>query len=336
MARLLITGGAGYVGSHCVKALTEAGHECVVYDDLSTGHRELVKWGPLIEGDIRDADALAKVFRAHSFEGVLHFAALALVGESMRDPERYRDVNVRGTRNLLEAMTGAGVSALVFSSTCAVYGEPAIVPITEAAPFAPINPYGETKAACERLMDDWSQRDGVRSVRLRYFNAAGADAGAQIGEWHENETHLIPLVLDVAAGAREAVDIYGSDFPTPDGTAVRDYIHVSDLADAHARALAYLLGGGATTALNLGTGRGISVRAVVDAARQVTGHAIPARTVARREGDPPVLVAAPGEAQRVLGWRARLPEIETIIADAWRWHQVLRRDIATPSGQLLP
>lgn len=321
MARLLITGGAGYVGSHCVKSLAAAGHECVVYDNLSRGHREFVKWGPLIEGDVRDAERLARVLGAHAFEAVLHFAALAYVGESVLEPDRYRDVNETGTRTLLTAMRDAGVNRIVFSSTCSVYGEPETMPITERTPCNPMNPYGNTKLACERMMDDFDRGHGLKSVRLRYFNAAGADPEGEIGEWHEPETHLIPLVLDAASGKREVVEIYGADFPTPDGTAIRDYVHVTDLADAHHRALNYLLQGGQTVALNLGTGRGVSVREVIEAAEKVIGRPVPSRTVGRRDGDPPELVAEPGEAQRVLAWSATVQGIEQIIMDAWRWHE---------------
>ena len=321
MARLLITGGAGYVGSHCVKTLASAGHECVVYDNLFRGHREFVKWGLLIEGDVRDAGRLAQVFGANAFDAVLHFAALAYVGESVLEPDRYRDVNETGTRTLLTAMGDAGVNRIVFSSTCAVYGEPDTMPITESTPYKPMSPYGNTKLACERMMDDFDRSYGLKSVRLRYFNAAGADPGGEIGEWHEPETHLIPLVLDAASGKREVVEIYGADFPTSDGTAIRDYVHVTDLADAHHRALNYLLQGGQTVAVNLGTGCGTSVREVIQAAERVTGNPVPSRTVGRRDGDPPELVAEPAKAKTVLDWTARFRGIEQIIADAWRWHR---------------
>ena len=323
MAKLLVTGGAGYVGSHCVKRLATAGHECTVYDNFFRGHREFVKWGPLIEGDVRDADRLAQTFSEHAFDAVLHFAALAYVGESVRDPDLYRDVNEAGTRALLDAMRKAGVSRIVFSSSCAVYGQPASMPITERTPRKPVNPYGETKLACERMMDAFDRDYGLKSVRLRYFNAAGADRECEIGEWHEPETHLIPLVLEAAVGKRDTVEIFGADFPTPDGTALRDYIHVSDLADAHQRALDYLLNGGQTVALNLGTGRGVSVRDVVKAAERVTQRPVPSRIVGRREGDPAELVSDPSEAKRVMGWSAEIPDIDDIVADAWRWREKL-------------
>jgi UDP-arabinose 4-epimerase len=235
MARILITGGAGYVGSHCAKALGELGHDGVIFDSLLFGHREFVRWGNLIEGDIRDAAALDAVFAADRFDGVMHFAALAYVGESVTAPGKYFDVNVNGTRVLLDAMVRAGVRTIVFSSSCAIYGEPVSMPITENTAPNPINPYGFTKLVCERMMDDFGRAYGLKSARLRYFNAAGADPAAEIGEDHDPETHIIPLVLDAAAGMRPAVTVFGTDYPTPDGTALRDYIHVCDLARACTR-----------------------------------------------------------------------------------------------------
>lgn len=320
MARILITGGAGYVGSHCAKALAAAGHEGVVYDSLLFGHRELVRWGKLIEGDIRDAAALDAVFAAHRFDAVMHFAALAYVGQSVKEPGRYYDVNVHGTRVLLDSMVRAGVGAIVFSSSCAIYGEPDRMPISEGTPANPINPYGFTKLACERMMDDFGHAYGLRSARLRYFNAAGAEPTAEIGEDHDPETHLIPLVLDAATGVRSAIQVFGTDYPTPDGTALRDYIHVCDLARAHVLALEHLLGHGETISVNLGAGQGISVRQVIDMVRDVTGLAVPARDAPRRPGDPSVLVADPSKAREVLGWSAKQSDLTTIIADAWRWH----------------
>ena len=256
MTRILITGGAGYVGSHCAKALAAAGHEGVVFDSLLFGHREHVRWGELIEGDIRDAAALDAVFAAHRIDAVMHFAALAYVGESVTAPGRYYDVNVHGTRVLLDAMMRAGVGAIVFSSSCAIYGEPTRIPISERTPLNPINPYGFSKLVCERMMDDFGRAHGLRSARLRYFNASGADLAAEIGEDHDPETHLIPLVLDAALGRRPAVTVFGTDYPSPDGTAIRDYVHVSDLAAAHSAALDYLRQGGSSAFLNLGSGRG--------------------------------------------------------------------------------
>ena len=244
MARVLITGGAGYVGSHCAKALAAAGHNGMVFDNLTFGHREFVRWCPLIQGDIRDSSALDAVFQAHRIEAVMHFAALAYVGESVTAPSRYYDVNVHGTRVLLDAMVKAGVPRIVFSSSCAVYGEPAKTPIIESTPTEPINPYGFSKFVCERMMEDFGKAYGLKSARLRYFNAAGADPTGEIGEDHEPETHLIPLVLDAALGLKSSVHIFGTDYPTPDGTAIRDYVHVTDLARAHLLALEYLLSGG--------------------------------------------------------------------------------------------
>ncbi len=320
MTRILVTGGAGYVGSHCCKGLAEAGFEPVVFDDLSMGHESAVRWGPLIKGDMRDADAINAAIRETQPAAVLHFAALTLVGESAAHPERYYAVNVGGTLNLLEAMRAEGVANLVFSSTCAVYGEPERVPITEDLPRRPINTYGTTKLVCEWMMEDFDRAHSLRSVRLRYFNAAGADPAAEIGEWHEPETHLIPLVLDAALGLRGAISVFGTDYPTPDGTAVRDYIHVMDLAAAHVAALRHLIGGGASAAVNLGTGRGASVREIIGAVEAVSGRPVPVKEAPRRAGDPPVLVADPSRAEVLLNWRADTG-LATIVEDAWRWHR---------------
>lgn len=322
MTRILVTGGAGYIGSHCCKALAEAGFEPVVFDNLSTGHRETVRWGPLVEGDVRDAAALRAAMAGARAEAIMHFAALALVGESTAHPERYYEVNVVGTLNLLNAMRDLELKSIVFSSTCAVYGEPERVPITEDLPKQPVSPYGATKHVCERMMDDFDSAHAVRSVRLRYFNAAGADPAAEIGEWHEPETHLIPLVLDAALGRRREIAIFGSDYPTPDGTAVRDYIHVVDLAQAHLAALRHLLAGGASQAFNLGTGRGASVREVIRAVEAVTGRRVPIVEAPRRAGDPPALVADPRRAEEILSWRARA-DLAEMVKDAWNWHRRL-------------
>jgi UDP-glucose-4-epimerase GalE len=320
MARILITGGAGYVGSHCAKALAAAGHESVVYDSLLFGHREFVRWGKLIEGDIRDAAALDAVFSTHRFDAVIHFAALAYVGESVTAPGRYYDVNVHGTRVLLDAMVRAGVRDIVFSSSCAIYGEPDRMPISENTRLNPINPYGFTKLVCERMMDDFGWAHGLKSARLRYFNAAGAEPTAEIGEDHNPETHLIPLVLDAALGVRPEILVFGSDYPTPDGTALRDYVHVCDLARAHVLALRYLLDGGETIAVNLGNGCGISVRQVIDAVRNVSGREVIARDAPRRPGDPSVLVADSNKSRELLAWTAERSDIAMIVGDAWRWH----------------
>jgi UDP-glucose-4-epimerase len=320
MARILITGGAGYVGSHCAKALDAAGHEGVVFDSLLFGHRDFVRWGKLIEGDIRDAAALDAVFATHRFDAVMHFAALAYVGESVNLPGRYYDVNVHGTRVLLDAMVRAGVRLIVFSSSCAIYGEPARMPISESTPLDPINPYGFTKLVCERMMDDFGRAHGIKSARLRYFNAAGAEPTAEIGEDHNPETHLIPLVLDAASGVKPEILVFGSDYPTPDGTALRDYVHVCDLARAHVLALQHLLDHGETIAVNLGNGCGVSVRQVIDMVRHITGREVIARDVPRRPGDPSVLVADPTKSRELLGWTAKRSDLEAIVADAWRWH----------------
>jgi UDP-glucose-4-epimerase GalE len=329
MRRILVTGGAGYIGSHCCKTLAQSGFEPVVYDNFSTGIRKHVRWGPVIEGDIRDGVALRAAFREVKPAAIIHFAALALVGESEKHPDRYWDVNVGGTLRLLEAMRDESVPCLVFSSTCAVYGEPEDVPIRETAPHRPVSPYGASKSTCERIMLDFERAYGLRSMRLRYFNAAGADADAEIGEWHEPETHLIPVALDAVIGRRSHLEIFGSDYPTPDGTAVRDYLHVLDLAAAHVAAVEMLLEGAPSDALNLGTGRGTSVTELIRAVEAATGKAVPVRPAPRRAGDPPALVADPARAESVLGWRAKR-DLDDMIATAWRWHQKLagfnRRD----------
>jgi len=316
---ILVTGGAGYVGSHACKALAKAGYLPVVYDNLSRGHRQAVQWGPLVEGDLHDCARLAAAFRAHRIEAVMHFAAFAYVGESVTSPEIYYRNNVGGTLALLAAMREAGAGTIVFSSTCAVYGVPQHVPIRETTATAPLNPYGETKLAIERALHWYAGAYGMRYMALRYFNAAGADPDGEIGEDHEPETHLIPLVLRAALGSGGPVEIYGTDYPTPDGTAIRDYIHVSDLADAHVRALAHLAAGGDSAALNLGTGSGCSVREVIAAVERIAGRRVPKREAARRPGDPPELVADPALARSRLGWQPRHSALDTIIGTALAW-----------------
>jgi len=318
---VLVTGGAGYIGSHACKVLARAGYLPVVFDNLSRGHREAVRWGPLVEGDLADRERLIRAFEAHRVMAVMHFAAFAFVGESVADPAIYYRNNLAGTLSLLDAMREARVDKIVFSSTCATYGIPAGSPISETAPQLPVNPYGETKLAIERALHWYEGAYGLRSVSLRYFNAAGADADGEIGELHEPETHLIPLVLQTALGQRPHIDIYGTDYPTADGTAIRDYIHVEDLAEAHLRALEQLCAGGESAALNLGTGRGHSVREVIAAAESACGRAIPWREVNRRPGDPPVLVADPTRAAGRLGWRAQRSDLRTIIGTAFAWHE---------------
>ncbi len=317
---ILVTGGAGYIGSHACKALAQAGYLPVVYDNLSRGHREAVRWGPLVEAELADRARLCAAIAEHRVEAVMHFAAFAYVGELVGDPALYYRNNFSGSLALLEAMRELEVGEIVFSSTCATYGNPESVPIRETAPQNPVNPYGETKLAIERALHWYGQAYGLRAVSLRYFNAAGADFEGEIGEDHAPETHLVPLVLQAALGRRAAIEVYGTDYPTPDGTAIRDYIHVSDLAAAHVSALARLRAGGAGIALNLGTGQGHSVREVIAAAAAVSGRKVPARDAPRRPGDPPVLVADPSLAAKTLGWQARHSSIETIIGTALAWH----------------
>ncbi len=319
MRTILVTGGAGFVGSHACKALRAAGYLPVTYDNLSRGVSEAVKWGPLEVGDLADHTRLAAVLEIHQPVAVMHFAALAYVGESVADPGLYYSNNVAGSLSLIRAALAAGVRAIVFSSTCATYGTAERLPLTEQAPQRPINPYGWSKLMVERILWDFDAAHGLRSVMLRYFNAAGSDPDGEIGENHTPETHLVPLVLDAAQGSTGPVTVFGTDYPTPDGTCIRDYIHVADLADAHVRALDYLLSGGKTVALNLGTGTGHSVAEVIATASAITGRSVPVTFGPRRLGDPPALVAAPDQAMAVLGWRPRRPELETMIADAWRW-----------------
>jgi UDP-glucose-4-epimerase GalE len=317
---ILVTGGAGYVGSHACKALAKAGFLPVTYDNLVRGHREAVRWGPLVEGDLHDRARLIAALREHDIAAVMHFAAFAYVGESVSEPELYYRNNVGGTLALLGAMRAAEISTIVFSSTCAIYGTPDTVPIVETAAVRPVNPYGETKLAIERALGWYGQAYGLRSVALRYFNAAGADPDGEIGERHDPETHLIPLVIRAALGQSGPVSVFGTDYPTPDGTAIRDYIHVADLADAHVRALAYLNAGGSSAAFNLGTGTGHSVREVIAAVERQGNHAVPRTDAPRRAGDPPALVADPTLADRILGWRASQSDLNTIIRTALAWH----------------
>jgi UDP-arabinose 4-epimerase len=316
---ILVTGGAGYVGSHACKALAAAGHRPVVYDNLSRGHRAAVRWGPLVEGDLHDSGRLAEAFRTYQITAVMHFAAFAYVGESVVDPETYYANNLGGTLALLGAMRQAKVATIVFSSTCAVYGVPEKLPIGETTAKGPLNPYGDTKLAIERLLHWYAGAYGLRYAALRYFNAAGADPDGEIGEDHDPETHLIPLIMRAALGRGDPISIFGTDYPTRDGTAIRDYIHVSDLANAHLRALGHLAAGGENTALNLGTGRGHSVREVIAAVERISGRPVPQREVARRPGDPPELVADPALALSRLGWQPRHSDLDTIIATALAW-----------------
>ncbi len=318
--RVLVTGGAGYVGSHAAKLLAESGHDVVIVDSLAEGHRAAIGNLPLVVADLLDQATIAEVLHQYRIEAVMHFAAFAYVGVSVREPAKYYHNNIVGTLALLDAMLSADVGRIVFSSTCATYGIPTKVPIREDHPQAPINPYGFTKLAIERALADYSHAYGLGYAALRYFNASGAAADGTIGEDHDPETHLIPLVLQVALGQRKSVDIFGTDYPTPDGTCIRDYIHVDDLATAHLLAIEKL-GEGSALKLNLGTGHGASVQQVVDTSREITGHKIPTRQVGRREGDPPELVADPAAAKRELGWEAQHQDVRSTIESAWRWHR---------------
>ena len=315
---LLVTGGAGYVGSHCCKAFAAAGWKLVIYDNLSRGWADLVKWGELIEGDILDRDALSAAMVRVKPDAVAHFAALAYVAESFDMPGDYLRTNVSGTLNLVEAMHGAGVGKILFSSSCATYGAPDRLPIDEQTAQAPINPYGWSKLMAEQVLAAYGDL-GMRSAILRYFNAAGDDEDLETGERHEPETHLIPLAI-MAAQSGGTFTVNGDDFPTPDGTAVRDYVHVADLADAHCRALDYLRAGGASDVFNLGTGSGMSVAEILAAIEGISGAKIDRRMAGRRAGDPPSLVASADKARRVLGWEPTNSSIDQIISSAWRWH----------------
>jgi UDP-glucose 4-epimerase/UDP-arabinose 4-epimerase len=316
---VLVTGGAGYVGSHACRALARSGYRPVVFDNLSTGHRDFVRWGPFVRGDIRDSTAVAAAIESHGCEAALHFAASAYVGESMVDPGKYYLNNVAGTVSLLEGLRAAGCTRLVFSSTCAVYGAPARLPIDEATRPDPINPYGTSKRAAECAVADFGRAHGLRAILLRYFNACGGDA--ELGELRDPETHLIPRAMMALQGHLPDFAVYGADFPTPDGTAVRDYIHVDDLADAHVVALGKLLEGHAGGTYNLGTGRGHSVLDVLRAIERVAGARLPTVTGERRPGDPPLLVADPSLARRELGLRTDRSTLETIVRGAWTWHE---------------
>ena len=319
---VLVLGGAGYIGSHTVYELIAAGRDVVVADNLQTGFREAVHPAArFYQLDIRDRAALDNLFETESIEGVIHFAACSQVGESMTHPLKYYNNNVGGAITLLEAMTAHDIHSIVFSSTAAVYGEPKEIPIREDAPTVPTNCYGETKLAMEKLMD-WTARTGrLRYVALRYFNACGAHPTGVIGEAHDPESHLIPLVLQTAAGVREKISVFGDDYPTRDGTCVRDYIHVSDLAAAHILALDYLAQGGKSDVFNLGNGIGFTVREVMDAARRITAQPIPAEQLPRRPGDPAQLVASSEKAKRILGWQPRYDDLDTILTTAWNWHR---------------
>ncbi len=321
---VLVTGGAGYIGSHAVLALQRSGYEVVILDNLVYGHRDIVEQVlkvELIVGDTNDRQLLDNLFSMRQIDAVMHFAAYAYVGESVSNPDKYYRNNVVGTLTLLEAMKDASINKFVFSSTCATYGIPQQVPIPEDHPQNPINPYGMSKLMVEKILSDFDQAYDFKSVWFRYFNAAGADPEGALGEDHNPETHLIPLTLFAALGKRESLSIFGTDYPTPDGTCVRDYIHVNDLAIAHVLGLEYLIKGGKTDVFNLGNGNGFSVKEVIETARQVTGRDITAVECDRRPGDPPALVGSGEKARQILGWNPQYSDLNTIISHAWQWHQ---------------
>ena len=322
--KILVIGGAGYIGSHMVATLGERGFEVLVYDNLSTGYRDSLLCGSLIVGDLANTSLLRKTLEEFKPNAVMHFAAFIQVGESVREPLKYYRNNSVDAINLLEVMMDLDIKKFIFSSTAAVYGHSKNEPITERAPLAPINPYGWSKAFVERVLEDLSIAKGLRYVSLRYFNAAGADPGTRIGERHNPETHLIPLVLKTAKGERESVVIHGTDYPTPDGTCIRDYIHVMDLVDAHIRAIEYLFDGGSSDSFNCGYGHGYSVRQVLDVARKVTGVDFPVRESSRREGDPPSLVADSSKIKQKFNWKPRHDDLSSIVKTAWDWEKKVR------------
>jgi UDP-glucose 4-epimerase len=324
MSTILVTGGAGYIGSHAVLALKDVGYEVIVLDNLSNGHREIVEevlQVKLIVGDMSDRPLLDKIFSTHNISAVMHFAAYIAVGESVTDPAKYYRNNVVGTLTLLEAMLAASINKFIFSSTCALYGVPEFIPLTEDHPQNPISPYATTKWMVERILDDFDTAYNLKSVSFRYFNAAGADPNGLLGEDHIPETHLIPLVLLAALGKSESIFIFGTDYPTLDGTCIRDYIHVNDLAQAHILGLQYLLDEGESAVFNLGNGSGFSVREVIETAKKVTGKDIKIVERDRRPGDPPILVGSSDKVRTKLGWNPQYPNLDEIITHAWQWHQ---------------
>ncbi len=327
MTAILIVGGAGFIGSHTAKVVAAAGLQPVVFDNLSSGHEWALRWGVFERGDLADQAAIVAAIRRHDVKAVMQFAGFIEVGESVRNPSKYLRGNLVNTLNLLDAMVETGVRDIVFSSTAAVYGVPAHVPIREDHPLLPVNPYGESKLGVERALAAYETAHGLRWAALRYFNAAGCDPDGQIGEAHDPESHLIPLAIAAALGQRGPLQVFGTDYPTPDGTAVRDYVHVLDLADAHLLALRHLNGDEGSFAANLGTGRGHSVSEVVASVERVSGREVPRTLAARRAGDPPRLVADPTKASELLGWRPRHPDLDTIVSHAWTWH--LRRSSHT-------
>jgi len=320
LSSILIVGGAGFIGSHTAKLVAAAGHKPVVFDNLGAGHRWALRWGVFEEGDLADRDAIERVFERHNIDAVIDFAAHIEVGESVRNPRKYFRNNLVNTMNLLDVMVDRGIQRIVFSSTAAVYGDPLTVPIAEDHRLLPLSPYGESKLFVERTLHWYGEAYGLRWGVLRYFNAAGADPGGEIGEDHAPESHLIPLAIKAALGQRGELQIFGTDYPTPDGTAVRDYIHVADLAEAHLLALDHLAAGKASFAANVGTGAGHSVREVIAAVERVSGRTVPRREAGRRPGDAPSLVADPSRARELLNFRPRYPDLSTIVEHAWKWH----------------
>ena len=318
--KILVTGGAGYIGSHVCKKLASLGYYPIVADNLSKGHRDFVRWGEFVNCDLNDISQIYSIFNQHEISAVMHFASSAYVGESVANPQLYYCNNVRNSLNLLQVILDSSVRHVIFSSSCATYGIPKSLPIVEDQPQIPINPYGNSKLFIERILEDYGLAYGLRYIILRYFNAAGADPDAEIGERHSPETHIIPITLDVGMGVRDYVEIFGDDYPTPDGTCIRDYIHVCDLADAHVKALEYLLDGGGSDHFNLGNGTGFSVNDVIAECERVTGRKIMTKTVGRRAGDPPVLVSSSNKAKRVLGWQSQYTDLKSIVDTAWRWH----------------
>jgi len=331
---VLVTGGAGYIGSHAVLALVDQGEEVIVLDNLTRGHRRLVDESrvELVVGDIGDRHLVRNILTGHPVESVMHFAACAYVGESMKCPAKYYQNNVASLINLLNETVGADVSKFIFSSTCATYGEPAESPVTESCPQVPVNPYGAGKLMAERILRDYDRAYGLKSVVFRYFNAAGADPQLRSGERHEPETHLIPLVLDTAAGGRSDISVYGRDYPTFDGTCIRDYVHVTDVAGAHLQGLKFLIKQGQSDTFNLSNGQGYSVQEVIDTAARVTGSTIPVVSADRRPGDPPVLIGNSDKARRLLGWEPQYRALEEIIQHAWSWHQLSSQEVAGCRG----
>lgn len=322
---ILIVGGAGYIGSHINKELTKQGYKTVVFDNLSSGKKDLVKWGEFFEGDLGNIESIREVFKKYPIEAVFHFAAFKAVGESVVDPQKYYINNVSNALNLFKVMMENKVDKFIFSSSAAVYGEPQYMPLNEKHPQSPINPYGETKLITEHIMRDYSTAYGFKYVSLRYFNACGADLEGETGEWQGSSSNLIPLVLDAAIGAREEIGVFGTDYPTPDGTCIRDYIHVTDLADAHVLALKYLMDGGQSECFNLGNGKGFSVKEVIDMAKKVTGIDFKVTPKDRRAGDPPELIADATKAKNVLKWEPKYFDLETIVSSAWNWHKQFKK-----------